>query len=87
VSVNGFVVAERLRNGGRGFLSMGLSMGVNFIVRPSPDSDGKYGQVEAVSMPTREVAWTERHRAPVSSGALDTAGGVIFYGSIDGKRV
>ncbi len=32
---------------------------------------------------TREVLWTERHRAPVSSGALDTAGGVIFNGSID----
>src|SRR5262249_46185242 len=25
----------------------------------------------------------ERHRAPVSSGALDTAGGIIFSGSID----
>ena len=34
-------------------------------------------------MVTREVVWTERHRAPVSSGALDTAGGVIFNGSID----
>jgi len=34
-------------------------------------------------MLTREVLWTERHRAPVSSGALDTAGGVIFNGSID----
>jgi hypothetical protein len=31
--------------------------------------------VEAVNMLTREVLWTERHRAPVSSGALDTAGG------------
>jgi alcohol dehydrogenase (cytochrome c) len=27
--------------------------------------------------------WTERHRAPASSGALDTAGRVIFGGSID----
>jgi alcohol dehydrogenase (cytochrome c) len=60
-----------------------LSTGVNFTVRPRPDSDGKYGRVEAVNMLTREVLWTERHRAPVSSGALDTAGGVIFNGSID----
>src|SRR5262249_50882075 len=32
---------------------------------------------------TGEVVWTARNRAPVSSGALDTAGGVIFSGSID----
>jgi alcohol dehydrogenase (cytochrome c) len=60
-----------------------LSTGVRPMVRPRPDSDGKYGRVEAVNMATREVLWTERHRAPVSSGALDTAGGVIFNGSID----
>jgi len=66
-------------DGSRGF----LSTGVNFTVRPRPDSDGKYGRVEAVNMLTHEVVWTERHRAPVSSGALDTAGGVIFNGSID----
>ena len=66
-------------DGGRGL----LSTGVRLTVRPRPDSDGKYGRVEAVNMVTREVVWTERHRAPVSSGALDTAGGVIFNGSID----
>ncbi len=60
-----------------------LSTGVRPAVRPRPDSDGKYGRVEAVNMVTREVVWTERHRAPVSSGTLDTAGGVIFNGSID----
>jgi len=65
--------------GGRGL----LSTGVRPAVRPRPDSDGKYGRVEAVNMVSREVVWTERHRAPVSSGALDTAGGVIFNGSID----
>jgi alcohol dehydrogenase (cytochrome c) len=68
-----------LTEGGRGL----LSTGVRPMVRPRPDSDGKYGRVEAVNMMTREVVWTERHRAPVSSGALDTAGGVIFNGSID----
>ena len=65
--------------GGRGL----LSTGVRPAVRPRPDSDGKYGRVQAINMVTREVLWTERHRAPVSSGALDTAGGVIFNGSID----
>ena len=68
-----------LTDGGRGL----LSTGVRPTVRPRSDSDGKYGRVEAVNMMTREVVWTERHRAPVSSGALDTAGGVIFNGSID----
>ena len=66
-------------DGGRGLLSAGGRP----TVRPRPDSDGKYGRVEAINMVTREVVWTERHRAPVSSGALDTAGGVIFNGSID----
>ena len=66
-------------DGGRGLLSQGGRPSV----RPRPDSDGKYGRVEAINMATREVVWTERHRAPVSSGALDTAGGVIFNGSID----
>jgi len=65
--------------GGRGL----LSTGVRPTVRPRPDSDGKYGRVEAINMVTREVVWTERHRAPVSSGALDTAGGIVFNGSID----
>jgi alcohol dehydrogenase (cytochrome c) len=67
-------------DGGRAGL---LSAGGRPALRPRPDSDGKYGRVEAINMVTREVVWTERHRAPVSSGALDTAGGVIFNGSID----
>ena len=55
----------------------------SWSLRPRPDSDGKYGRVEAINMVTREVVWTSRHRAPESSGALDTAGGVVFSGSID----
>jgi len=65
--------------GGRG----SLSTGVRWTLRPRPDSDGKYGRVEAINVVTREVVWTSRHRAPESSGALDTAGGVVFSGSID----
>jgi alcohol dehydrogenase (cytochrome c) len=68
-----------VRDGGRG----SLSTGVRWSLRPRPDSDGKYGRVEAINMVTREVVWTSRHRAPESSGALDTAGGVVFSGSID----
>ena len=65
--------------GGRG----NLSTGVRWALRPRPDSDGKYGRVEAINMETRKVAWTERHRAPESTGTLATAGGVVFSGSID----
>jgi len=65
--------------GGRG----SLSTGVRWALRPRPDSDGKYGRLEAINMETRKPVWTERHRAPESTGALDTAGGVVFSGSID----
>ncbi|MBZ5576211.1 MAG: PQQ-binding-like beta-propeller repeat protein [Acidobacteriia bacterium] len=68
-----------VRDGGRG----SLSTGVRWSLRPRPDSDGRYGRVQAINMLTREVVWTSRHRAPESSGVLDTAGGVVFSGSID----
>jgi len=68
-----------VRDGGRG----SLSTRVRWTLRPRPDSDGKYGRLQAINMLTREVVWTSRHRAPESSGALDMAGGVVFSGSID----
>jgi alcohol dehydrogenase (cytochrome c) len=37
----------------------------------------------AINLASRKVVWTERQRAPVTTGVLDTAGGVIFEGSID----
>ena len=60
-----------------------LSTGVAWAVRPRANSDGKYGRLQAVNLETRKAVWVERHRAPESSGALDTAGGVVFSGSID----
>ena len=60
-----------------------LSSGVRWAVRPRLDSDGQYGRVMAINLATRKVVWTERQRAPVTTGVLDTAGGVIFEGSID----
>jgi alcohol dehydrogenase (cytochrome c) len=32
---------------------------------------------------TREVVWTQRQRAPQTTGALATAGGIVFNGSLD----
>jgi alcohol dehydrogenase (cytochrome c) len=61
----------------------GLSSGVNWGIRPIPDSDGQYGRLEALHLGTREVVWRTRQRAPQSSGVLATAGNVVFAGSLD----
>jgi alcohol dehydrogenase (cytochrome c) len=60
-----------------------LSAGVRWTLRPRPDSDGKYGRVEAINLDTRQVLWTQRQRAPQTSGVLDTGGGIVFAGALD----
>jgi alcohol dehydrogenase (cytochrome c) len=65
--------------GGRG----NLSTGVRWALRPRPDSDGKYGRVHAVNIETKKTVWMARQRAPMSTGVLATAGGVVFAGAID----
>ena len=65
--------------GGRG----SLSTGVRWALRPRPDSDGKYGRVQAINIETKKTMWMERQRAPMSTGVLATAGGVVFAGAID----
>jgi alcohol dehydrogenase (cytochrome c) len=61
----------------------GLSTGVRFSLRPRPDSDGRYGRVQAIDLTTGKTLWKARHRAPQSAGVLATAGGLVFSGSID----
>ena len=65
--------------GSRGFLTTGVSVDV----RPRPDSDGRYGRLQAINLETRKTVWTERQRAPQTSGVLATAGGVVFAGALD----
>jgi len=65
--------------GQRGFLSTGVSVNV----RPRPDSDGKYGRLQAINLETKKSIWTERQRAPQTTGVLATAGGVVFAGALD----
>jgi alcohol dehydrogenase (cytochrome c) len=60
-----------------------LSTGVRASIRPRPDSDGLYGRLEAVDLVTRKTVWKRRQRAPMSTGVLATAGGVVFAGSLD----
>jgi len=60
-----------------------LSTGVNWSIRPRLDSDGRFGRLAAVSLETKKPLWTERQRAPQTTGVLDTAGGVLFAGALD----
>jgi len=60
-----------------------LSSGVNWGIRPRPDSDGNYGRLQAINLDTRKTVWTARQRAPQTSGVLATAGGVVFAGAFD----
>jgi alcohol dehydrogenase (cytochrome c) len=60
-----------------------LSSGVNWGIRPLPDSDGLYGRLQVLDLATREPVWTVRQRAPLTSGVLATAGGVVFVASQD----
>ena len=60
-----------------------LSTGVRWTVRPRPESDGSYGRLEAINLATQETVWIARQRAPQTTGALVTAGGLVFAGSLD----
>ena len=60
-----------------------LSTGVRWTVRPKPGTDGKYGRLQAVNLETKKTVWVERQRAPVTSGVLATAGGLVFVGGLD----
>jgi alcohol dehydrogenase (cytochrome c) len=60
-----------------------LSSGVNWGIRPRPESDGKYGRLQALNLESRQTVWTARDRAPQTTGVLATAGGVVFAGAFD----
>ena len=60
-----------------------LSSGYNWTIRPRPDTDGKYGRTEAINLETGAVLWKDRQRAPGTTCALATPGGVVFSGSLD----
>jgi alcohol dehydrogenase (cytochrome c) len=60
-----------------------LTSGVNWFIRARPDSDGKFGRLEAFNLETKKVLWIDRQRAPQTTGVLATAGGVLFAGSLD----
>jgi len=60
-----------------------LSSGVRWTVRARPDSDGKYGRLHALNVETKKTVWVDRQRAPLTTGTLVTAGGLVFVGGLD----
>ena len=56
---------------------------IRFATRPRPESDGKFGRLEAINLATGKVAWIHRQRAPLVSSLLVTAGGLTFAASLD----
>jgi alcohol dehydrogenase (cytochrome c) len=65
--------------GERGFLSTGVSV----TMHPRPDSDGRFGRLQAISLEQRKTLWTDRQRAFQSGGVLTTGGGVVFAAATD----
>jgi alcohol dehydrogenase (cytochrome c) len=51
--------------------------------QPDESTLGSYGILRAIDLQTRATVWTAREHAPPASGALATAGDLIFMGSVD----
>lgn len=51
--------------------------------KPMPGTDGQIGRLTAINAETFEEVWTVEQRAPFLTGALATAGGVVFVGDYD----
>ena len=60
-----------------------LTTGVRWTVRPRPETDGKYGRLQAINLATKKTIWSERQRAPITTGTLVTGGGLVFAGWLD----
>src|SRR5262249_8494427 len=60
-----------------------LSTGVRWTVRPRPGSEGNYGRLQALNVQTGKTAWALLQRAPLTTGVLATAGGLVFVGGLD----
>jgi alcohol dehydrogenase (cytochrome c) len=65
--------------GERGFLSTGVSV----TMHPRPDSDGRFGRLQAINLGQRKTLWEDRQRAFQSGGVLSTGGGVVFAAATD----
>lgn len=53
---------------------------------PHPDADNNLGEILVLDIPSGEVKWRYRSRAPINTAVLTTAGGLVFAGDWD-RRV
>lgn len=61
-----------------------LTSGVGISDAPHPDSsDGTMGRLQAIDLTTQQLAWKFDDVAPLSTGVLATAGGLVFVGDMD----
>ena len=64
-----------------------LSTGVSIAAQPMPNSDGKFGRIQAIDLQTGQMAWTFREVVPPASATLSTGGGLVFVGTLDNRFV
>ena len=60
-----------------------MSGGFRFTIRERPDSDGRFGRIQAVDLKTGKTVWKARQRAAPGTGILATAGNLLFVGALD----
>ncbi|MBT3530721.1 MAG: PQQ-binding-like beta-propeller repeat protein [Gammaproteobacteria bacterium] len=58
---------------------------VRRINYPHPDAGDNLGELLVLDIPSGEVKWRFRSRAPVNTAALTTGGGLVFFGDWDRK--
>jgi alcohol dehydrogenase (cytochrome c) len=61
-----------------------LYVGATLSMHPAPDSHGGMGNFIAWDARTGKIAWSKPELFSVWSGALATAGDVVFYGTLEG---
>ena len=61
-----------------------LTSGVGIKSGDHPDAeDGKLGRLQAIDVAYQELAWRHDQEAPLSTGVLATAGGLLFAGDVE----
>ena len=61
-----------------------LTSGVRISQADHPDSaDGMLARLQAIDLVNQKLAWTHDQVAPLSTGLLATAGGLLFSGDVE----
>jgi lanthanide-dependent methanol dehydrogenase len=60
-------------------------VGSTLSLYPAPDSHGGQGNLVAWDPSQRKIIWSKPEQFSLQSGPLSTAGGLIFYGTLEGN--